>query len=419
MTNGWQFMLAAIVALVFSVSVARAGAVSDWNAIALQSMVTAARPGPSGILDVAMVQVAVYDAVQAIEREYEPYYADIPDAEGSSIAATAKAAHDVLVSRYPAQAAALDITYENYLIANGIPANDPGVAVGAAAAAAIIALRACDGSFPNPAPPPFIGGTGIGVWRPTPPGFSAMNPGPWFGRVTPFAMSRPSQFRSSPPPSLTSHRYTREYNEVKAKGALTGSTRTPEETDMAQFYAGNFVVMLNKLLRDLAEDIEGNSDNSRFFALATMSMADTLIAVWNDKSHYVFWRPITAIQNGDLDGNPNTAGDAAWLSLIPSPPYPDHSSGANGITGATMRALRNYFRRDRKDFSITTTNTGPTNLDTREYTRFSQAARDVVDARVYLGIHFRFADEAGRNVGENVADWVFDNFGRRLYHHND
>ncbi|MGQ0543603.1 MAG: vanadium-dependent haloperoxidase [Blastocatellia bacterium] len=397
----------------------KADAVSDWNAIAQQATITGARPGPSGVIDVAMVHAAIYDAVQAIEGEYEPYYVDIPGASGSPLAATAKAAHDVLVSRFPAQAAALGITYQNYLIANGILLTDPGIAVGATAAAGIMALRACDGSFP-PGPPTFIGGTGIGVWRPTPPANSPMNPGPWLGQVTPFLLTRPFQFRSEPPPALDSRRYARDYNEVKAfGGALNTGSRTPEQTDQAFFWAGNFPVMFNKLTRDLAaEKVDNISDSSRLFALVTMSQADAIIAVWNDKAYYVFWRPITAIQNGDLDGNSRTVGDPTWTSLIANPPYPDHTSGANGITGAMMRALRNFFRRDRMDFSITTTNTGPTTLDTREFERFSDAAQEVVDARIYLGIHFRFADEGGRTLGFKVADWGYRNYFRPINRHD-
>ena len=212
----------------------RADAVSDWNAIAVQSTITAARPGQTGMLDVAMVQLAIYDAVQSIEKKYEPYYVEIPGASGSPEAAAAKAAHDVLVSRFPAQAANLDTTYQQYLFNHGLADNDPGVAVGAKAAAGIIALRACDGSFPNPAPPPFTGGTEIGVWRPTPPGNLPML-APWLGNVNPFAMTRPSQFRADPPPALTSREYARDYNEIKALGALDNSSRTAEQTDIAQF----------------------------------------------------------------------------------------------------------------------------------------------------------------------------------------
>jgi hypothetical protein len=248
-----------------------------------------------------------------------------------------------------------------------------------------------------------------------------MNPGPWLGSVTPFFLTRPSQFRSDPPPELTSRQYARDYLEVKRLGGALGTgDRTPEQTDQAFFWAGNFGVMLNALVRDLAnQHIDDIADSSRLFALTSMAQADAIIAVWNDKAHYVFWRPITAIQNGDLDGNPRTTGDPAWTSLIATPPYPDHTSGANGITGATMRALRNFFRRDRMDFEVTTTNTGPTTLDTREFNRFSEAAQEVVDARIYLGIHFRFADEGARTLGFRIADYAFQNYLRSHGHHHD
>lgn len=392
----------------------KADVVSDWNAIAVQAAVTAARPGGSGTLDVAMVHAAIYDAVQAIEEDYETYLVDIPNASGSPIAAAAKAAHDVLVNRFPTQATALDTAYANYLMANGIPPNDPGVAVGAKAAAAIIASRACDGSFPT-APEPFIGGTGIGQWRPTPPANSAMNPGPWQGVVAPFTLTRPSQFRSPPPPKVTSRQYATDYNEVKSLGALNNSTRTAAQTDQAQFYAGNFLVMMNAVVRHLSDtQVQSISESSRLFALTSMASADAIITVWNDKAHYNFWRPITAIQNGHLDGNSRTTGDPTWNSLIASPPYPDYSSGANGLASSTMRALENYFGNDEIKFSITTTNTGPTTQDTRSFTSFSAAAQEVVDARVLLGIHFRFADEASRTIGYRVADHVFRNYFQQV-----
>ena len=229
----------AIVAIMLAAPAsARADAVGDWNAIAVQATITRpARPNPTIVLDIATVQAAVYDAVQAIEKRYEPYYVEIPGASGSPVAAAAKAAHDVLVNRFPAQAASLDMTYQQYLVNNGLSETDPGVAVGAKAAAGIIALRACDGSFPNPAPPPFIGGTAPGVWRPTPPAFAPMV-APWLGNVTPFTLTRPSQFRAEPPPALTSREYARDYNEVKALGALNNSSRTPEQTDIAHFWDG-------------------------------------------------------------------------------------------------------------------------------------------------------------------------------------
>jgi hypothetical protein len=344
---------------------------------------------------------------------------EIPGASGSPEAAAAKAAHDVLVSRFPAQAASLDTAYQQYLLNHGLSESDPGVAVGARAAAGIIALRACDGSFPNPAPPPFVGGTALGMWRPTPPAFAPMA-APWLGNVTPFTLTRPSQFRAATPPALTSREYARDYNEVKALGALNNSARTPEQTDLAHFWAGSYTVIWNQVLRDIAgARVDNIADSSRLFALAEMAIADALIASWDSKSYYVYWRPITAIQEGDNDGNPRTAGDTGWQSLIAAPAYPDYTSGANAFAGAATHALEHFFGTDHMTFSVTTTNTGPTLQDTRTFGRFSDAAEEVVDARVYLGIHFRFADTAARKQGKQVAGWVFKNFLRPLNKHND
>ena len=392
----------------------RADVVTDWNAIAVQATLTGNRTGPSNVIDIAIVHVAIYDAVQAIEKKYEPYYVEIPGASGSPVAAAAKAAHDVLVNRFPAQAASLTQMYEQYLLSNGLTESDPGVAVGAKAAAGIIALRACDGSFPAQPPPPFIGGTAPGVWRPTPPANLAMAV-PWLGNVTPFAMNRPSQFRSEPPPDLTSREYAKDYDEVKAIGALNSSVRNADQTDLAQFYAGNTPVIWNRALRDIVNThVHDVGDSARLLALVSMAVADALISCWNDKNHYVFWRPITAIRQGDNDGNPDTIGDSAWVSLITTPNYPDYTSGANDFASAVTTMLEHFFGTDHLTFSITTTNVGPTVQDTRTYQRLSDAAQDVVDARVYSGIHFRFADEAARKQGRQVAHWTFKNFLRPL-----
>ena len=397
----------------------RADAVTDWNAIAVQATVTAPRPGPSGFVDIAMVQAAVYDAVQAIEKRSEPYYVEIPGASGSPAAATAKAAHDVLVDRFPGQAGSLDTAYQQYLSSQGLAETDPGVAVGAAAAAGIIKLRACDGSFPQPAPPPFVGGTAPGVWRPTPPANAPMI-APWLGTIMPFTLTRPSQFPAEPPPALTSRQYAKDYNEVKALGSLNNSSRTPEQTDMASFWNANYTVLWNQVLREIAStNVRNISDSARLFALSEMAMADAIITAWNSKNLYVFWRPITAIREGENDGNPRTAGDPSWTSHTAAPPYPDHTSGANNVSSAVTRALALFFGKDQMTFSVTTTNTAPTNQDTRIYSRFSDAAQEVVEARIYEGIHFRFADEAARKQGRQVADWAFSNFLRSYRDHGD
>ena len=400
-----------VLALIISVpAVSHADVVSDWNAIGVQSTITGARPGPTGVIDLAIMHAAIYDAVQAIERRYEPYYIEVSGANGSPVAAAARAARDVLVGRFPAQTSSLDTQYQQYLLTHGIPDTDPGLMVGARAAAGILAMRSCDGSFPTIAPPPFLGGTGIGVWRPTPPANQAMQ-APWLGNVTPFLMTRPSQFRADPPPAVGSRRYARDYNEVKLLGSLNGSTRSPEQTDVAHFFAGNTFVIWNRALRDISNaHVNDIADSSRLFAMADLAVADALITAWSDKIHYVFWRPITAIHEGENDGNPWTSGDTMWQPLITTPNYPEYSSGAVNFATAMTRSLELFFRTDRMTFSVTTTNTLPTVQDTRTYERFSDAADDVVDARVFSGIHFRFGDEAARKQGRQIAAW-----GHRYY----
>jgi hypothetical protein len=396
--------------------------VADWNAVAVQAIITAVPPrgGAASLLDIAMVHAAVYDAVEAIDGRFKPYHLKIPGASGSPAAATAKAAHDVLINRFPGQAASLDTTYHAYLSSNGLAENDPGVIVGQQAAAGIIALRANDGSYPNP-DPPFTGGTDPGIWRPTvsylpgpPPSLSPMAT-PWLAAVTPFTLDSPSQFRAKLPPALTSGRYTRAYNEVKAMGAFSNSARTADQTDFAYFWAANYLVLWNHGLRDIAgAHVNTIGDSARLFALVNLAMADAAITAWDTKKHYVFWRPVTAIQEGDNDGNPHTAGDVSWQPLINTPNYPDYTSGANNVTGAVTRMLALYFRTQEMTFSVTTTN--PLAVQqTRTYNRFADAAHDVVIARIYEGIHFRFADTEARRQGQQVAKWAFKHFLRSVH----
>jgi hypothetical protein len=402
-------------------SVVRADAVTDWNAIAVQTIVNA---GPThgsavGFLDNVIVQVAVYDAVVAIDGRFKPYHAQIAGASGSPAAAAAKAAHDVLVNRFPAQAAALDTTYHAYLAAHSLSESDAGVAVGQQAAAGIIALRANDGSFPLN-PPPFTGGTGVGVWRPTisyqpgPPPSNSPALAPWLATVTPFTLTSPSQFRAIPPPPLASTRYTRAYNEIKGLGARFNSTRTAEQTDLALFWNSNYLVLWNRVLRDIVgTHVPDIDDSARLFALASLAMADAGITAWDTKFHYVFWRPVTAIQDGDNDGNPETAGDPNWQPFINTPNYPEYTSGANNVTGAVTRMLALYFETDQMTFTVNTTNAAALQ-QMRTYDRFSDAAADVVNARVYEGIHFRFADVEARKQGRHVAQWVFSHSLRAI-----
>ena len=407
-----------LVGLIAGAAPVGANAVVDWNEITVQA-VTTGRPGPIGTVDIALVQVAVHDAVQAIERRFEAYHVDLERRPGEKIrgrlsGAVAAAAHDVLVGMYPAQSATLDATYYNYLADKGLH-GDPGIVVGQRVAARILPLRRLN---PNPLPPPFVGGSGPGVWRPT-PSFLGNPPVPapfspmaasWMAEFDPFTLTSPARFRVEPPPALNSERYARDYNEVRDLGSLVSARRTAEQTDLAYFYSDNIPAQWNRALRTIAgRHLHRSGDTARLFALASLATADAVISSWDSKKFYSFWRPITAIQEGDMDGNPATAGDPAWQSLINNPNYPDYTSGANSVTGAMTRTLELFFGTDKLAFEVTSL--APLAVrKSRWYYRFSDAARDVVDARVYLGIHFRFADVAARAQSRRVADWTFNHF---------
>lgn len=394
-----------------------ADAVTYWNEVTLRAA-TAGRPGPPGLLDVALSQAAVHDAVQAFEGRFEPYLVSIPDAAGSPAAAVAAAAHDVLVGIYPAQQQALDSEYVAYLTANGL-VGDPGLAIGEQAAAAMLTQYRAAPSAPQP---PYVGGTEPGMWRPT-PSYIGTPPVPapfspmavvYLAAIRPFTLVRPSQFRPEPPPPLASEQYRHDYDEVKTWGARFDSPRTAAQTDLAYFWTDNFFTQWNRALRGIADaHVPGLGDRARLFALVSLAFADSVITCWESKLHYSFWRPVTAIQEGDSDGNAGTIGDPAWQPLVNTPNYPDYTSGANVISGAATAVLSDFFATD--DLPFTVTSNAPLVVQrVRSYDRFSAAAEEVVEARILLGIHFRFADEEARRQGARVGHWAFTKFLRPL-----
>lgn len=383
---------------------AHADPVTDWNAFAVAAVSRPApigRPGPPGLLDLAVVHAAMHDAVQAIQGRFRPFHYS-GTGSGSPGAAATAAAHRALVLIYPAQAAALTATYDAYVAAHGF-AGDPGLAVGQAAAIVVFS-----GQYrPVVALPPYFGSTGIGEWRsPVPMAFLQLS----FER--PFTLNRIDQFRSPPPPPMNSVVYAREYDEVKAIGSAAAHTPGAPLTDLAWFWSGNYVAQWNETTRQLANGhLTDIGDSARLFALVNLAAADAAMAVWDTKYFYNFWRPSTAIQEGLYDGNPRTTGDGGWTPLFPNPFYADYVSGANGLTGAFTGMLRLFFGTDAMAFTVKTT--APPAIDKeRDFSSFSQAAQEVVDARILLGIHFRSADEEGRRLGERVAHWTFQKYLR-------
>ena len=409
-------VLALCVQVVYATS-ASADVVTDWNAKAVFYAVTPPR-GPAVLVDLAIVHAAIHDAIQAYDKRFEPYAVTINGATGSLVAAAARAARDTLAGRFPSLEDAIHEDYLAYLGSKGLTDGDPGVPIGQQAAAAVLALRNNDGSFPTgfPEVATFRGGTAPGEWRPTPPANAAMF-GEWLGAVRTFAISDPLDYQPAPLPALTSAEYTEAYNEVKALGSNnTGASdaRSASQLHLAKFYGDNFIVLWERTLRTLASPPYTNNpgDSARLLALANMAAADAIICAWRSKRDFNFWRPITAIREGQNDGNPGTIGDPAWTPFLPTPPYPDYTSGANSLTGSITRILALVMGTDKVSFEISSLSPLLTGTDAKtiEYEKFSDVAKDVVDVRVYQGIHFRFADTEARSVARRVANFVFKNF---------
>jgi len=400
----WPRLRASVLALVVGAapSGAFADAVTDWNAI-MQTMVM-----PSNAFfqarSAAIVQLAVFEAVNAITHDYEPYL-DVVTARhrASPEAAAVAAAHRALVALYPnstdslngARAASLEA------IPDGA-SKDDGIAVGEAAAAAMLALRADDGSG---AVVPYTPGTAPGDWQPTPPAHApALLPG--WGAVTTFGIVKGSQFRVPPPPALHTRKYARDYNEVKEIGHASSSERPQDRADVARFYAAVLPVELFNSAARQVSAAQGMtlSENARLFALLAMAVCDGLISSMEAKYHYECWRPVTAIRSGAMDGNRRTDSDAAWLPLINTPPFPSYPSNHATASGAARAVLERIFGED--GFSVTLSSVAVPGV-VFNYTAWEQITDDIDDARIFGGIHFRFEQEAGARQGRRVGLDIF------------
>ncbi len=405
----------AVVALIFSLLMvspsalaaprrerADSAVVSTWNAIAVRTIFTEnLTPVPSSGLYFGFTSIAVFDAVVAIEGGYQPYvYEGGAPAHASSRVAAATAAHRVLVQYFPASTAALDADFTAFLagVPDG-PGKTGGRQVGEASAAAIIAVRNNDGrNAPitldvTPAP---------GVWRPTPPALAPMLV-PWLAFVTPLSLRSPAQVFLAGPRDLTSAAYAQEWQETKAYGAKTGSSRTAAQTQTALFWNANAVAQYQVALEDrLNRRPESIVRGARAFALLGVGTADSLITCWGSKYHYATWRPITAIQLADTDGNPATAADPAWEPLVPTPPYPEYASGHACITGAATNTFGYLFGQRSIDMNIASSVTGTT----RHFDSVRALDAQTQNARIWLGLHFRRGMTDGSRIGHEASAWV-------------
>lgn len=421
-------VIASLVSLIAINATAAPAAVPDpvlqWVGIMNDAVLAGGTSPLASTRVVALVSASMFDAVNGIRPHYQALYVQ-PHAPGhaSRRAAAVQAAFVVLSTVYPLQAASLQALRDTSIAAIGAAENaksvQAGIAWGQTVASSILAIRATDGIAPPP--PPFLGVLGIeksaaavGVWRPTPL-LNASGAGPQFATMTPWVMTRPSQFRLPPPPALTSPEYTTDYNEIKVMGIFTGSLRSADQSELALFWAGNTALFWNRAAAQLSASRSLSlTANAHLFALLDVAMADAGIACWDAKYRYVFWRPITAIRLGDTDGNANTAPDTAWtpwLDALPpgTPPHPEYPSGHSTVSGSAAFILAAMFG-DNSPFTLTS----EVRPGTRAFPSFSAAVAEIADARVFGGIHFRTSCVRGNALGQAVAAFVSSHAMRSL-----
>jgi hypothetical protein len=373
--------------------------VTDWNTAALDAIRAGRTPPPIASRSLAILHVSIYDAVNGITRTHEPYLVQSSaSASASREAAASAAAHKALVNLFPAAASSFDALHAALLagIPNG-PQKTAGIIWGEFVANQILAARANDGSDAVVPPP---GGSGPGVWVPTPPAFAPYLLPQW-GFVVPFAMSSSSQFRPPGPPSLDSEQYAADYNEVKELGAAVGSTRTEEQTQIALFWADGAGTETppghwNSIAQIIASG-QGNTleENARLFALLNIAMADAAICAWDAKYTFHFWRPVTAINFAEPELN--------WASFIVTPPFPDYVSGHSTFSGAAATVLPLFYGTEDLPFT-----TGSDFLPgvSRSFPTCLDAAEEAAVSRLYGGIHFRSANEDGLQAGISIGEWT-------------
>jgi len=413
------FRTVAVISLALALcNVARAqNAVIDWNAIAVtaalkanQTVSPASNTSGGTSIYLAYTHLAIYNAVNAIDHRFQPYGAEIPALAGASVdAAVISAAYNTLVFYLPDQWASLNA---QYLAALGVipdgQAKDDGVQVGKAAANSIIALRAGDGRSAN-VPYVFPSVPTAGVWIPTPPAH-LLPQTPWVGQMVPFTMSSASQFLPDEvPPALTSQDWADDYNQVKTLGAVNSTVRTAGQTEIGLFWTEQTSKQYARAFRALAVGHALNtSDTARLFAMMWTAVADSFIGCMNAKYHFSFWRPVTAIQNAGLDGNPATVPDPTWMPLGITPNHPEYPAAHGCVTGAVSGILKGYFGTPDVNFTVSSTVFNPAHVHTFSSTKDLET--EVEYARIYAGFHYHHSLVQGFVLGQHVAQQVLVNF---------
>jgi membrane-associated phospholipid phosphatase len=382
-----------------------ADVVLEWNQLAVYAVGQARVSPVVASRALAITQAAVYDAVNAIDRSFEPYHAYVHASRGASLeAAAAQAAHDTLAALFPSQAG----TFDSALTADlaGIPPGRArqGIDVGHEVAQQIFAWRSTDGSDKKVT---YTTGTDPGDWWPTPPAnLPAL--APQWKDVTPFAMTSGSQLRPDAPPALPSAAYAAAFNEVKDLGRTDCTTRTAEQTQIALFWNDGLGTAFapgywNRIAQDVATDRGLDLvSNARLFALLNIATADALIACWDAKYTYNLWRPLTAIRAADTDGNPDTVPDAGWTPLLVTPNFPSYTSAHSTVSAAAAGVLTALFGPD-QHFTVAAESLPGV---TRSFDSFGAAAAEAGQSRIYGGIHYQFDNAAGQQLGRSVADYV-------------
>lgn len=397
--------LALIAGMLVLPASAMADKVTDWNAIACQVLLNTNRGGAQGLIDLAYVHIAVYDAVNAVDGTPYSVFAVQPmsvAAGASAEAATVEAAYRVLINRFPTQSTYLNAQYVASLAT--IPdsqSKTDGISVGGEVAALFLASRVGDGWNANITIPL---GSGPGAWIPTAATPPAVQ---WAARMRPFAIENNSRFRADPPPALTSDEYTADYNEVKRLGSLNSADRTPEQTTLARFFLAPGAPQLMAGIRQLSLDHGLTvSENARLFALVSVSGGDASIAGVESKYYFQLWRPITAIRAGDNDGNPDTEADPIWNPLANTPNHPEYPSAHAFATGAVAEALRQFFGTKKLNITLASSTTGTS----MTFESIDDLTKAVDDARIFAGFHYRTSCVRGGVLGMKVAKYVARNY---------